>query len=327
MPMFKVSFHSTVSFWLICVLLISSTGDLNASDWRLITSVKGDRIKLDVNNKSRIYWELKQKESTKIQVDGPTTLRVYTRAALEKNRTDVLYGFIAIVDEKERYFIGRGSSYIKTVSNPKRSKEHIAEARSIEFDVPPGTHEYAFTLPGEVKNPVYVRFLVEEESKEGISYIPFLPRKFSKEVRIAIKEREYIYYRSTKDLPVELEVIGPTRVRGLARLEFDHTIRGEKRYRVQVSEYGKVILTKPVTAQVSGTATYMEPTDKVPAKGENFYIDVPEGKHRLKVFTPDTGISVLFRFYLPQKDLGNVLPDNDSAHVRFLKFNKSDHSG
>ena len=81
-----------------------------------------------------------------------------------------------------------------------------------------------------------------------------------------------------------------------------------------------VLSTQPIMATVSATAKYLNPSDKIPARGENFYIDVPSGKHLLEIFTPDTGISILLRFYIPQKDLENETSSGLNGRAGILKF-------
>jgi len=308
----------------VFLLIFGIFSDTLAAGWDLIKPTTGKLTKLRVSGKTRQYYKLSQTDTTVVEVEGPTTLNIHTRAVLSGKKRDVLYGMIVYRNGENRVFVGRGSSRDKSASTLKKSKHRIAESRSIEFNVPAGTHIYQILLPKVVKNPVYARFLIPEKKKQEINYIAFLPRSFTDEIRLEIREQEYIYYRSTAEKPIELEVIGPTRIRGLARLEFDHSIRGDQPYRVQVSENNKIISTIPITARISGTATYIEPGDKVPARGENFYIDVPPGQHRFEISTPDPGVSVLFRFYIPQKDLGNSTTPKNSSHAgRFGFENKS----
>ena len=169
---------------------------------------------------------------------------------------------------------------------------------------------------------MYVRFSVLREAPPEIPYIAYLPRTFPEEIRIAVREREYIYYRVQEGQSVEIEVIGPTRIKGISRLEFDHTMRGEKPYRIQIRENNTIISTKPFTGAISETASYVVTTNKLVGKGDTFYIDVPTGRHRYQVTTPDNGMTVLLRFYLPQSDLGNV---PSTARLDLGDLGESDH--
>jgi hypothetical protein len=318
------STYKALSSVFVFLLIFGFIGDVAAEGWDLVDPTVGKLSKLKISGKTRQYFEISPTDTTVIEVTGPTTLKILTRAVLSKKKRDVLYGLIVYRDFKIRNFVGRGSSLDKSASYPKKSKRRISESRSIEFEVPSGTHVYQIIRPKGSKNTVYARFLVPEANKKDINYIAFLPRIFTEEVMLEIREQEYIYYRSSTGKPIEIDVIGPTRIRGLARLEFDHSIRGDQPYRVQISENGKIITTIPITAKISGTATYRDPGDKVPARGENFYIDVPAGSHKIEVSTPDPGVSVLFRFYIPQKDLGNSTTPKSSSHAgRFGFDNKS----
>jgi len=312
-PIFQTLFSRIIIVALLCAL----SGTILAAEWNLIKPITGNRFNLKVDGKLRSYYKISNQDSAFLEVSGPTELKIYTRGKLLNKHKDVLYGLEIFMDDKERFYFGRGSSREKSVRNPSNSKERIGESKSIYIDVPEGKHTFRIALARESRSAVYTRYYIPRKEEE-INYIAFLPRKFSEEVRLEIKEREYIYYQSSVASPIEIEVIGPTRIRGIARLEFDHTIRGEKPYRIQVKEKGETIATHPFTAKVSGTATYLNSTDKVPARGDNFYIDVPKGQHKYEIFTPDPDVSVLFRLYIPQKDLGNSPEKSESVQNSFL---------
>lgn len=303
------------------LLIFGNFSDVFASGWDVVKPTVGKQVKLQISEKTRRYYELSQTDTTFVEVEGPTTLNILTRAVLYGKKRDVLYGMIVYRDGGDRSFIGRGSSVANAVSTLKKSDQRIAESRSVHFKVPAGKHVYSIILPKEVDKPVYARFLVPEVKKTESNYIAFLPRTFSEEVRLDIREQEYIYYRATSDSPVELDVIGTTRIRGVARLEFDHSIRGDQPYRIQISENNSIISTIPITAKISGTASYVDPGTKVPSRGENFYINVPSGVHKYKISIPDPGISVLFRFYIPQKDLKNSVTPKNTSHTGRFNFN------
>lgn len=309
----------SISIAAAIIFSLGITHKVQSKGLELISPLVGKRIKLKVGKVTRNYWEINHEDTTFVEVSGPTKLKVYTRAAMSSKRKDVLFGLVVLLDDEKRFFVGQGSSRSKTIKNPKLPKQRLSEARTFEFNVPSGEHRFSFILPSMVKHPVYSRFLIEKPETKEINYIAFLPLKAKEEIKLNIKEREYIYYQTTAENPVELEVIGPTRIRGVARLEFDHTIRGVKSFRIQVTENDKIIQTQPLNGQISGTATYVNRTNKIPAKGENFYLNVPEGIHRFKVRTPDKGISVLLRFYIPEKDLGNLAPHSDRASGSFLR--------
>ena len=277
---------------------------------------------MKVNGKNRLYWNLSRKNPVLLNVVGPASLKMMTRAILSGDKEEVLFGVIPYIDGKRQRTIGRATSDAKSVLNPQKPEERIGNGRTLVFQVPEGAHEYKFLPSRENAGKVYARFLLAEQIDPDTKYIAYLPRSFPAEIPITIKEREYLYYRCWDDSPVELEVIGPTQIKGIARFEFDHTMRGDKPFRIQVSENGKIIMTRPFTAEISATAAYNEPSDKLIGKGETFFINVPPGRHRYQITTPEKGTTVLLRFYLPQKALGFEQETHSAKTGLLSSFNK-----
>ncbi len=309
----------TVVFLILWFTVANGT-ELFASEWKLVKPVSGKKDVLEINGKKRSYWRLDKDNPLVVKTVGPGELKVYTRMELKQEQNEGIYGFITLIDGERQPLTARATEYSKSTNNPKQKNQRFGKSRKIFYDIPPGEHKFRFEVSEDSKDVIYARFLVSNQHEEEISYIAYLPRSFPEEVRITVKEREYIYYRSNISEYIELEVIGPTRVKCVSRLEFDHSMRGKKPYRVQVSQNSHVILTDFFNAEISGTATYSEKSDKVLGKGEIFFIDVPEGKHRYQISTPDPDISVIFRFYLPEKDLGNEDKDRSTVHALLGRF-------
>lgn len=321
LTIFKRAIIAVLMFSLLC-----GTTALAKTEWNLVNNPNGKKTSLKVKNKNWSYWEISEKTPLKFKVTGPTRIRLLTRAVIPDKQKETLYGIIVTSNGQNRNFIGRASEVAKDVKHTRDNSLQIAQSRNLYFAVPAGEHEFAFSLPKNTKQPVFVRAFTEGEKKPAPNYVAFLPRKFSEEVPIIVNEQEYIYYRASSDKPIEIEVIGPTRIRALSRLEFDHSMRGEKSYRIQVKENEKILVTKPFTSQVSGVAAYRSKNDMIIGKGDAFYIDVPAGKHRYTILTPDAGFSVLFRFYIPQSDLGLELKSKSSNNTLF-PMNKNKVAG
>ena len=307
----------TVLTW--CFLLVMTDGAL-ADGWKLLQSVDGKRVMLKIKGKRRSYWKLDRDNPIAVRIKGETEIKVYTRMELKEKQKEGIYSFITYIDGKQQPLIARATQYSTSAKIPWRKDHRLGQSRVIYYNVPDGEHEYRFTVQGDSENVIYFRFLVPDQKTEDVSYVAYLPCSFPEEVRITVKEREYIYYRTNISKYIEIEVIGPTKVKCVSRLEFNHTMRGNKPYRVQVAENDKVVLTDFFNAVISGTANYSTKSDKVLGKGDIFFIDVPEGRHRYRISTPDPDISVIFRFYLPEKDLGNEDSSTSTAHVMLGRF-------
>ncbi|OGD53755.1 hypothetical protein A3K80_06635 [Candidatus Bathyarchaeota archaeon RBG_13_38_9] len=104
-------------------------------------------------------------------------------------------------------------------------------------------------------------------------------------------------------------------------------MRGMKPYRIQVYELDSLIFTQPLEAHISGTAKYIKPSQNVLGAGNTFYIDVPKGKHKFSIKVPDFQYNVIFRFYIPAKDLGNSTTNGLSDRVGFLQIFQEHSSG
>jgi hypothetical protein len=300
-------------FTLLLSYLISTP--VVAKDWKLIKPVSGKSISLLIEDKKRSYWKISNEEPLIIKAEGPCELKILTRMVLEGKKKEGVYSFETNIDNEKQPLTARATQFTKSVTNAKFSDQRIGRGRSIIYQVPPGEHEYKFTLPDNSKQTVYARpFILKEESKKK-DYIAYLPRSFPEEVRIIINEREYIYYRSKSDKPIELEVIGPAEVKCISRLEFDCTMHGNQNYRVQVAEKDSIVLTSFFKGEISSTAMYIGNTNMVVSKGDIIFFNVPEGKHKYYITTPDLNKSVLFRFYLPENDLGNSI-SNDTSNTK-----------
>ncbi len=261
------------------------------------------------------YYPLQKSTPVSIKVVGPGSLRVYARTEMAPGIKEAIYGIAVVRDGKKHYLISRTAKKSSLVISGKNTP--LGEQKSVTFKVPKGTHEFQLTLPEDSKNNGYVRFAFAEKPTpkkpvEEVKYVPFLPRKFNEEVRIVVKEEEYIYYRADNSSKVELEVIGPAKLKIVSRLEFNQSMQGEKSYRLQISNGDEIVQTKPLKGKISATASYRKPSTQMLGRGDSSFLTVPAGKQRYSITTPDKGGSVLLRFYLPEKALGNEWKPTDS---------------
>jgi len=277
--------------------------------WTTVTPKGVQPTVIESSKTKQDYFALTQKAPITVKVIGPGFIRIVSRTVLPGKKREGIYGLVVLKDGEDRKLFSRTTmhSAMKVVGAPN---VRVGKPKTVTLKVPAGEHEYQVALPPDAKHDAFIRFkFSEKEAKKSsgtkVEYVAYLPRKFPEEVRIQVKEQENICYRATTEKPVEVEIIGPTKVKIISRLEFDHTMRGEKPYRVQVSEDSKIVQTSPFNGKISGTAAYSVTSDKIIGRGDTFFLDVPAGKHRYLVNTPDKGNSILLRFYLPQKDLGN----------------------
>ena len=140
---------------------------------------------------------------------------------------------------------------------------------------------------------------------ENLRRIPFQPHRFTKAVDLEVKEKITTYYRIGDENELQLNVIGSTNLKILARLEYDQTMRGDQKYRFQILEGDKVIETYSLSTELSDLAKYIEPTSTLLSRGETVYLDVPKGLHSYRIVLLDENRTALIKFLIPVKDLGN----------------------
>ncbi|MCF7809867.1 hypothetical protein K9N50_02640 [bacterium] len=310
--MFKISHR--LSYLLSLVLLVSYliSSPAYSAEWKLTKPESGKDISLLIKGKKRTYWKISKEDSVVMKVVGPCELRILTRMVLSGKKKEGVYSFETYIDGERQPLTARATQYTKSAINAKFNKQRLGQSRSIIYQVPNGEHEYKFILPDKAQQTVYARSFIRKEEIKKVNYIAYLPRAFPEEVRIIINEREYIYYRSSNDRPIELEVIGPAEVKCISRLEFDCTMHGSQNYRVQIAENDSILLTSFFKGEISSTAMYNGNTNMVVGKGDVIFFNVPDGKHKYYISTPDQNRSVLFRFYLPETDLGNTFSNGTS---------------
>ncbi len=294
--------------------------------WVEVTPSVATSVEIKGNKSSSNYYFLDKTAPVSIKVVGPGSLKVFTRTEFSAGTKEAIYGLSVVRDGKKRFLISRTAKLSPAKIAGKETR--LGEQKSVTFKVPKGTHEFQLLLPSDSKSAAYARFEFAEKplpkpTPEEVKYIPFLPRKFGDEVRILVKEEEYIYYRIDKSSKVELEVIGPAILKLVSRLEFDHTMQNEKHYRLQINSQNELVQTIPLKGKVSAAASYRKPTDLLIGRGDASYLTVPEGKHRYVVISPDKNSSVLLRFYLPEKALGNEwFPSDSNGKAEVKSFKK-----
>jgi len=261
-----------------------------------------------VKGKSRNYYSLSTSEPSLISFSGPGKLRVVTRARFVPGQVEKLaYEMVYNID-------GAGPKSVK-MSNVSKSTSATylngalgfpGELKDFELTLGRGNHSINFTLK-DGKTPVAVQYIFTPTKAKKIDWVEFSPLRPSEPVEINSKETATTYFRTSEEKPVKIEVIGPTELRVLTRVEYHFQMRGRVNYRVQVKENGKVINTYQLTTQLSEVAEYKDDKNLVPGKACEFVINVPAGKHLYELVPLDKDKNtVLSRFLLPKNDVKPV---------------------
>lgn len=290
-----------IGFIFLVFLFLFNASVSFADSWNRWRSIDPDQYEnkstIYVSGNRRSYYPVTETEKVTLEISGPTRIRVLTRLAppLEDSK-EYNYSVFYEKDNDGKRHESKLKTEISDVSF-LNNKKNVGQSRSIYIRIPRGEHTYEFSTK---KETIYLRFF-----KREINRISYSPIDCANVVKLIYEERELDYYRATEDKPVTLDVIGDTKVKVIARLEYTPQMSGERSYRVEVRENGDVVKTYSLSTYKSEVTTYKKEKHLIPSKGETFFLEVPEGKHTYTFRGLESDSNVLFRFFIPERDVGN----------------------
>ncbi|MBD3168650.1 MAG: hypothetical protein GF307_04150 [candidate division Zixibacteria bacterium] len=249
------------------------------------------------------YYKISENKTLKFVIYGPSTAKVWTRLGLNKTEKGDIY-YTVVVKEKGEIV---DDHVTKTHMSSMRFDSELVYPgvkRTFTFKVPKGKHTYEIGLTDARGHDAYIR-VYKERKKKKVKRVLIQPREYKEVLSTVISERLSKYYLAEKDKPVEIEVIGPTKLKGYARLNFDATMKGKEKYAFEIFEDQKFL------KEIKGITTksdyhYRNKTDVIPSIAKIFYLDVPDGKHKYTFrITNGTRAGMSFKLLMPEKDLTN----------------------
>ena len=123
-----------------------------------------------------------------------------------------------------------------------------------------------------------------------MKWIAMEPLKPYDEIELSANEESVDYYRFTGQKPLNVEVIGPTELRLLTRVENKenkYTMQGDVNYRVQIRKAGQVVKTFQLTSKRSETTAYKDSSIFVPGEAGEIVLKIPEGKQQFEIVPLD----------------------------------------
>jgi hypothetical protein len=263
------------------------------------------KVSMVISGKTRSYYSLSSVDPSIINVEGPGTLTVNTRAQFKP-------GDAASLKYTISYSIDGGQAKSFTVSSAGRSKEAAypdgtlgvpGQLKDFTIELLRGHHTIEFKLTGNVVN-VSSRYNFKAAKIKKQEWLAFSPVQPSEPVDIISKEVATAYYRFSMEKPLKVDIIGPTELRVLTRTENQFQMKGTINYRVQVKENNIVLNTYQLHSKPSEVAVYKDIKDLVPGTASEFVIYVPKGKHIYEILPLDKDKgSLLGRMLLPKKDV------------------------
>lgn len=262
------------------------------------------RVTTIVSGKSRSYYSLSTVKASVISVSGPGKLQLLSRGRFAPDQQGKLsYEIFYVVDGGVQKSFKASSVVRSTKATYQKGTLGVpGELKNFEIVLGRGDH----TIEVKVKDTtahVAIQYLFTPTKEKKRDWIEFSPLNPIEPVQIVSKESSVSYYRFSASKPVKIEVIGPTELRVLTRVEYQYQMRGRVNYRVQVKEDGKIRNTYQLSTSRSESAEYKTDKTLVPGKACEFVINVPSGKHLYELVPLDKDKNtVVGRFLLPKKD-------------------------
>lgn len=298
----KNSLFFVVSILLVLTLLARFSAE--AGKAIPIVPVKGKAVKIIVKGKERTYYSITARNPLHIEVDGPGKLVILSRVVFPSlSSVSERYSVIVREDGKELKIHATQSE--KSTATLKSAGGNLGRGRKTNVKIPEGMHKYEVSVESTLGNEVLVRLsFIPAKGKKNL--VSLEPLSYARVVTAVVKEKLIAYYVSSKEQPVQLRVVGPTRLKIATRLNYDSKMKGGQRYSVGVWENDKRLVSKALATTKSVGVEYKEWKDVSPGKPVSFYLAVPKGEHHYSFrLEAGTAMSVAVKFSIPKSDLDN----------------------
>jgi len=276
--------------------------------WRSVVPQRYDRkVTLRISEKNRTYYMLRKDSEIELRLTGPTKLRVISRTEIPSSKKQSRYTYLVRRDDGKAVEFSRRSRASAEARMARNGSTKLSAGENHILNVPAGSHSYTFRLPEKSSTRLYLRFhQLEGDLGAPTQVVAMTPQLWTKSVDLVVREETTTYYRLGEENEIALRLIGPAKLKVLARLEFLPDMQGQQDFRVQVLEDGIIKATYPLTTTESDICQYLETSTLVPGKAETFYLDIPQGEHDYRFVLPESRYTVLLKFLLPKKDLGGA---------------------
>jgi hypothetical protein len=291
----------------LIVLIVSSVFAAAESPFINFAPAKfGKKAKITVAGKENDYYLLQGSTQIDVKLIGPCQLKVVSRLVMPQNDNKPTYHFFGkCKGSTDNYTFEHETKLAENVSMKDSASVKIAADRSKIITVPAGEQIYSFFLTPGANEKVYLHF---SKTSNGLTKpkktVAATPIVYSSKVELLANEKTQTYYRIGHGEKVSLKLTGPTTLKGFCRIEYDSSMTGDQKWRMQVTEDSKIKGTYPFTAPKSHTTFYSEKCALVPSRAEAFFVEVPAGEHMYEFTVPENHRTVLLKFSLPHNENG-----------------------
>lgn len=294
--------HHLFSILIAASLMAQSAMAAKAKHVELKPKEAGGAISVVSLGKTRTYYPLSSTRSTIVEVKGPGELRILTRARFVQKAEDELdYRIFYKVDGAEEHILDIEG--VMRAQDAKYKDEALGipgESKDAKIKIGRGYHAIELMLRDSLPR-ISARYLFAPRKQKKTKWVALAPLSPVEPVDLFAAEETAHYYRFSKEKPLKIEIIGPTELRVLTRIENSFDMKGRANYRLQIRQNGQVLQSYQLSSRRSETTAYKNNPKLVPGKAREIVFKVPKGKQQYEMVPLDKG-TLLGQIMFPQKD-------------------------
>lgn len=252
--------------------------------------------------KTRAYYPLSSVRSSIVSIKGPGELRVLTRARFVARANEELdYRIIYKVDGTEEHMLDvEGVARSDNARYKDAALGNPGDSKDLTLRIGRGYHSIELTLRDSLPQ-VSARYLFAPRKQKKTKWVSLSPISPCEPVDLFAGEGTSHYYRFSIEKPLKIEIIGPTELRVLTRVENSYNMKGQANYRLQVRQNGQVLQSFQLSSKRSETTSYKNNSKLVPGKAREIVFKVGKGLQQYEILPLDKG-TLLGQITFPQKD-------------------------
>lgn len=290
-----------ISIVMACILLLTAHTDGRA---RLLHPTSGARMWLSIGGKNRLYFRVESGETTAVQVRGPGEIKCYVRAVAGSASPETI-AYSLVISEGNHRLRTVETETVPSSMKWKHGDEIAAKSRSFRLKIPDGDHLFRIAFESKDATAAGIRYVFREAAahSEQLSLHAVGKRE---SVTLLVKEKPLDYYVADEQSPVNVNVIGPARLRIVSRLVCPRGARGNQRYTINLQRDGQPLPDKTLVTTKSSVVECESHPDWILGKSKTFYVEIPKGTHviALRLANADAP-GVALRFSIPKEDTAN----------------------
>jgi hypothetical protein len=271
---------------------------------KVLLKPKGIRGEVTIvsEGKSRVYYPLSAHHASRIELKGPGVLYLYTRAHLVAKSTDeARYTLRYTLDKGEsELYDADGVIHAENAQYKDPTFGTPGDLKELRLSIPHGHHSLEVLLADSTTR-VHARYLFSPRKARSLKWVSLAPLPPTEPIDLFAGEEAAHYYRFSQEKPMRIEIIGPTKLRVMTRVENSFNMKGRANYRLQIRQEGQVVQSYQLSSKRSETTSYKNNQKLVPGKAREVVFIVPKGRQRYELVPLGKG-TLLGQVMFPQRD-------------------------